>query len=159
MESSCCPDAHTPPWTNFSDHHPISRNLWRPQQTEIAPRPVIHHQAPWFQNRGQAASLAQANDSLHSLVSASFPDGLMVKNPPANAGCTRDSGSIPGSGRSPGEGNGNPLRYSGLENPTKEEPDRLHSITHGPSKAKTDSQCEKVKRESLCHRQFWRKSS
>ena len=38
----------------------------------------------------------------------------MVKNPPANAG---DMGSIPGSGRSPGEGNGNPLQYSCLENP------------------------------------------
>ena len=38
----------------------------------------------------------------------------MVKNPPANAG---DSGSIPGSGRSPGEGNGNPLQYSCLGNP------------------------------------------
>ena len=37
----------------------------------------------------------------------------MVKNPFANAG---DSGSIPGSGRSPGEGNGNPLQYSCLEN-------------------------------------------
>ena len=38
----------------------------------------------------------------------------MVKNPPANAG---DTGSIPGSGRSPGEGNGNPLQNSCLENP------------------------------------------
>ena len=38
----------------------------------------------------------------------SFPDGSVVKNPPANAG---DMGSIPGSGRSPGEGNGNPLQY------------------------------------------------
>ena len=38
-----------------------------------------------------------------------------VKNPPANAG---DTGSIPGSGRSPGEGNGYPLQYSCLENPT-----------------------------------------
>ena len=38
----------------------------------------------------------------------------MVKNPPANAG---DLGSIPGSGRSPGEGNGYPLQYSCLENP------------------------------------------
>ena len=36
---------------------------------------------------------------------------LVVKSPPANAGDTRDSGSIPGSGRSPG-GNGNPLQYS-----------------------------------------------
>ena len=40
----------------------------------------------------------------------------VVKNPPANARDTRDMGSIPGSGRSPGVGNGNPLRYSFLEN-------------------------------------------
>ena len=41
---------------------------------------------------------------------------LVVKNPPANAEDTRDAGLIPGSGRSPGEGNGNPLQYSRLEN-------------------------------------------
>ena len=39
------------------------------------------------------------------------------KSPPANAGDIKDVGSIPGSGRSPGEGNGNPLQYSCLENP------------------------------------------
>ena len=39
----------------------------------------------------------------------------MVKNPPADAGDARDMGSIPGSGRSPEEGNGNPLQYSYLE--------------------------------------------
>ena len=37
-------------------------------------------------------------------------------NPPANTGDTRDMGLIPGSGRSPGEGNGNPFQYSCLEN-------------------------------------------
>ena len=41
----------------------------------------------------------------------------MVKNPPANAGDVRDASSIPGSGRSPKGGNGNPLQYSFLENP------------------------------------------
>ena len=41
---------------------------------------------------------------------------LVVKNPLANAGDTRDMGSIPGLGRSPGRGNGNPLQYSCLEN-------------------------------------------
>ena len=41
----------------------------------------------------------------------------MVKNPPANAGDARDVGSISGVERSPGEGNGNPLQYSFLENP------------------------------------------
>ena len=40
----------------------------------------------------------------------------MVKNPPPNAGDTRDAGSTPGSGRSLGVGNGNSLQYSGLEN-------------------------------------------
>ena len=42
----------------------------------------------------------------------------MVKNQPANAGDVGDTGSIPGTGRSPGGGNGNPLPYSCLENPT-----------------------------------------
>ena len=41
---------------------------------------------------------------------------LMIKNLPANAGDIRDAGSIPGLGRSPGEGHGNPLQYSYLEN-------------------------------------------
>ena len=44
---------------------------------------------------------------------AGFPGGSVVKNPPANAG---DVGSIPGSRRSPGEGNGNPLQSSCLGN-------------------------------------------
>ena len=43
----------------------------------------------------------------------------MVKNPPANAGDVRDMGLIPGLGRSPREGYGNPLQYSCLENPKK----------------------------------------
>ena len=42
---------------------------------------------------------------------------LVVKNPPANTGDVRDGGPIPGSGRSPREGHGNPLQYSFLENP------------------------------------------
>ena len=51
----------------------------------------------------------------------SVPGDSVVKNPPANAGNARDSGLTPGSGRSPGEGNGNPLRYSCLENPMDRE--------------------------------------
>ena len=54
----------------------------------------------------------------------SFLGGSVVKNPPANAG---DAGLIPGSGRFPGEGNGNPLQYSYLEIPRTEEPGRLES--------------------------------
>ena len=46
-----------------------------------------------------------------------LPGGAVVKNLPANAGNTRDTGSIPGLGRSSGEGNWNPLQYSCLGNP------------------------------------------
>ena len=46
-----------------------------------------------------------------------FPGGSLVKNPPANAGDGGDAGSIPGLGRSPGGGNGNPLQYSFLDKP------------------------------------------
>ena len=42
----------------------------------------------------------------------------MVKSPPANSEGTRDAVSIPALGKSPGGGNGNPLQYSRLENPT-----------------------------------------
>ena len=52
----------------------------------------------------------------------------MVKKLPANAGDTEDAALIPGLGRSPGEGNSNPLQYSGLENPMTEEPGRLQSM-------------------------------
>ena len=45
---------------------------------------------------------------------------LVVKNPPANAGDIRDAGSIPGWGRSPGGGHGNPLQYPRLENPHRQ---------------------------------------
>ena len=51
-----------------------------------------------------------------------FPGGSVAKNPPANAG---DAGSIPRSGRSPGEGNGNPLQCSSQERPWTGEPGEL----------------------------------
>ena len=51
---------------------------------------------------------------LKDVYSLGFPGGSEVKASACNAG---DLGSIPGLGRSPGEGNGNPLQYSCLENP------------------------------------------
>ena len=56
---------------------------------------------------------------------------LVVKNPPANAGDIREVGLIPGSGRSPGGGNGTPLQYSCLENPMDRGDWRatVHSVT------------------------------
>ena len=46
-----------------------------------------------------------------------FPGVSVVKNLPANAGDVGDTGSVPGSGRSPAGGSGNPLQYSCLGNP------------------------------------------
>ena len=56
---------------------------------------------------------------------------LVVKNLPANAGDVRDRGSIPVLGRSPGDGHGNPLQYSCLENPMDREVWRVtvHGVT------------------------------
>ena len=60
----------------------------------------------------------------------------MVKNTAANAGDIRDLGSIPGSGRFPGGGTGNPLQYSCLENPM----DRgaWQTVVHGVEKVGQD---------------------
>ena len=60
---------------------------------------------------------------------------LVVKNPPANTGDVRDASSIPGSGRSPGEGNGNPLQYSCLENPMDK--DAWQATVHRVAKSQT----------------------
>ena len=52
----------------------------------------------------------------HQAFSWASQVALVVKNEPANAGDAKDAGLIPGLGRSPGGGNGNPLQYSYLEN-------------------------------------------
>ena len=70
-----------------------------------------------------------------SLVAQGFPGGSVVKSPSANAGDSGDSGLIPGSGRSSGEGHGNPLQYSCPENPM----DRgaWWATVHGVTKSQT----------------------
>ena len=75
-----------------------------------------------FQETGELVFLSQVPHPLVTLANTyekkDFPSGSVVKNLPANTGDSRDMGSIPGSGRSPGAANGNPLEYSCLENPT-----------------------------------------
>ena len=68
----------------------------------------------------------------------------MVKNPPANAG---DRGLIAGSGRSPGEGNGNPLQDSCLENSM----DRVawHATVHGVAKESDTTQRLNKRKQKL----------
>ena len=61
-------------------------------------------------------------------LTCSFPGGPVVKNLPADAGDAGDVSSIPGSRRSPGVGNGNPLQNSCLKIPWTEEPGGLESI-------------------------------
>ena len=64
-----------------------------------------------------------------------FSGGSVVKNPPANAGDAEDTGSVPGLGRSPGEGNGKLFQYSCLGNPM----DRgaWQATLHGVTKNRT----------------------
>ena len=70
-----------------------------------------------------------------------FPGGLVVKNPPANAGDARDSSSIPGLGRSPGGGSGYPLQHPCLEKiPWTQEPGRL---VHGDEELDTTEHAER----------------
>ena len=78
----------------------------------------------------------------------------MVKNPPANAGDLRDSGLIPGLGRSPGGRQGNPLQYSGLQNPMDRGAWRAaaHRVTKSQTRLKQLSMhaCSLVLRSELC---------
>ena len=83
---------------------------------------------------------------------------LVVKNLPANAGDIRDMSSIPGLGRSPGEGHGNPLQYSCLENPM----DRgawgttVHGVTKSQTRLKQLSMhtCDQHRYQSIFREQF-----
>ena len=70
---------------------------------------------------------------------------LIVKNLAASAGDESNTGSIPGSGRASGEGNGNPLQYSYLENPRDRE--AWWASVHGIAKTWTQVKC-------LIHIQF-----
>ena len=73
---------------------------------------------------------------------------LGVKNPPANAGDTGDSDSIPGWGRFPGGEHGNPFQYSYQENPM----DRgaWQVIVHGVANSKTQLSTHKQTKNKLC---------
>ena len=66
----------------------------------------------------------------HTHTYIGFPGSTMVKNLPVNARNTRNAGSASGSERSPGEGNGNPLQYPGLEN-------SMDYIVHWVAKSQT----------------------
>ena len=88
-----------------------------------------------YKDRALASQVLGGVNYLWTVLTMEFGSGFMdsqvvlvVKNLPANAG---DAGLIPGFGRSPGGGNGNPLQYSCLENPTDRGTwwDTVHRIT------------------------------
>ena len=72
----------------------------------------------WATVHGVTKSWTWLSDWHFHSIRSNFPGGLVTKNLPAHAGDIGDASSIPGSGRSSGGGNVNPLQYSCLENPT-----------------------------------------
>ena len=70
---------------------------------------------------GEMNTFIHKKTHIRIIVIASQQVVLVVKNPPTSEGDIRDTSLIPGLGRSPGEGNGNPLQYSCLENPVDRE--------------------------------------
>ena len=80
-----------------------------------------------------------------------FPGDWVVKNLPANAEDSGDSGLIPGLGRSPGRGNGNPLQYSCLENPMVRGAWQatVHGVLKSWTRQKTEPTCMQIHRSHL----------
>ena len=72
----------------------------------------------WVQSLGQEDPLEEEIATDSNILARSIPGSTVVKNLPANVGDARDMGSVPGSGIFSGLGNGNPVLYSCLKNPT-----------------------------------------
>ena len=100
--------------------------------------PLSSRRGPRHDSFWAATNAAQLQANILSLRSPhlfkGFPGGSVIKNLPANVGEARDVGSIPGLGRFPGGGQGNPLQYSYPEIPWTEEPGGLQSM--GPQRVR-----------------------
>ena len=103
----------SPEWRGFGDVAPSLRKLGSPRQTGAVNRPPLCLLAACH------LFFSLCNWSINE--TGGFPGSWVVESA-CNAG---DTGSIPGWGRCPGEGNGNPLQYSCLENPRQERGERL----------------------------------
>ena len=97
--------------------------------------PNIYHAIILAQFSDDSRKRGKVPFKLNLIVHLSYISLLVVKNPPTNTENTRDAGSIPGSGRSAGGENGNPLQYSSLENSMDREV--WWATVHGSSKSWT----------------------
>ena len=86
----------------------------KPSSHQVRDREAWHAAVHGITRVRQDLAAKQQHHQAHKYNALSIQVALMVKNLAVNAG---DTGSIPGSGRSPGEGNSSPLQYSCLENP------------------------------------------
>ena len=85
---------------------------------------ILVQEIPWTEESGSLQSMGSQKDTIYQLKNKNkviifiigLPQWLSSKESACNAGATGDAGSIPELGRSPGEGNDNPLQYSCLEN-------------------------------------------
>ena len=91
------------------------RRKWWPTPVFLLGEPQWTEESSRLQSMGSQSVRISLVTKQQKIVM--FPGGLVVKNLPANAGDIRDVGSIPGWGRSPGGGHGNPPQYSCLKNP------------------------------------------
>ena len=106
--------------TQCSGYPDLAIQSWSPLFYGASCRVGTHFRKPHFRTWApNAVAFGQdgafLNNSLDIIGSETSQVVLVVKNSPADAGDTRDAGSIPRSGRSPGVGNGTPLQYSWLE--------------------------------------------
>ena len=113
-------------------HSPASNDLWN------------------YYERSSGNGSKEFNSFILKMASQA---AIVVKNPPANAGDTRDAGLIPGSGRSPGVGNGNPVQYSCLGNPMDRGAWQVPGVTKSQTRlsnwALTSSKCVQMMNTAL----------
>ena len=86
----------------------------------------------------QSSSLRNDSTTFYYSLEVGLPWWLNSKESTCNAGAAGDAGSLPGWGRSPGRGHGNPLQYSCLENPTERGAQRatVHRVTKSQTRLK-----------------------
>ena len=150
MSDSLCPYDSSPSGSSVHEIFQARLQYWRGflfPPSGLLPDPGIERASPVSPALAGTFFITEPGNYL-SLTLGSVPSSpqgaLVVRNPPASAGDPRVTGSIPGLGRSPGGGNGNPLQYSCMGNPIlclwgPKESSQLSTNTHLRSQAQEGS--------------------